>query len=148
MALGNRIWGHNPVLDWLGDCDVALVLGSNLPYRSTSGVGLKLPQKIVHVLLDGDYIGKNFDTDVGITANSGAVVRQFLSAAGDTDASAGDDYRNEVASPQGANLLPACRNSGAPSSAPGSPSAPSSPTTPSSPWTPLCRPTAPYAASK
>ncbi|MXZ89991.1 MAG: thiamine pyrophosphate-binding protein [Chloroflexi bacterium] len=97
MALGNRIWGHNPVLDWLGDCDVALVLGSNLPYRSTAGVGLKLPQKIVHVLLDGDYIGKNFDTEVGITANSGAVARQFLSAAGDTDISAGDDYRNEVA---------------------------------------------------
>ena len=97
MALGNRIWGHNPVLDWLGDCDVALVLGSNLPYRSTAGVGLNLPQKIVHVLLDGDYIGKNFDTEVGITANSGAVVRQFLHAAGDTDVSAGDDYRSEIA---------------------------------------------------
>jgi len=97
MALGNRIWGQNPVLDWLGDCDVALVLGSNLPYRSTSGVGLKLPEKIIHVMLDGDYIGRNYETEVGIPANSGAVVRQFLSAAGNTDIGSTDEYRNEVA---------------------------------------------------
>ena len=97
MALGNRIWGQNPVLDWMGECDVALVLGSNLPYRSTSGVGLKLPKTVVHVLLDGDYIGKNYETAVPIAANSGAVVRQFLSAAGDADISVGDGYAGEVA---------------------------------------------------
>ncbi len=97
MALGNRIWGQNPVLDWLGECDVALVLGCNLPYRSTSGVGLKLPKTIVHVLLDGEYIGKNYETEVPIAANSGAVVRQFLNAAGDTDICASDAYRREVA---------------------------------------------------
>ena len=96
MALGNRIWGQNPVLDWLGECDVALVLGSNLPYRSTSGVGLKLPKTVVHVLLDGEYIGRNYDTEVPIAANSGAVVRQFLNAAGDTDIGASDAYRREV----------------------------------------------------
>ena len=96
MALGNRIWGQNPVLDWMGDCDVALVLGSNLPYRSTSGVGLKLPPTVIHVLLDGDYIGRNYETQVPIAANSGAVVRQFLSAAGDTDISVGDSYGREV----------------------------------------------------
>ena len=98
MALGNRIWGQNPALEWLGDCDVALALGSNLPYRSTAGVGLKLPETVIHVLLDGDYIGRNYDTAVGITANSGAVVRQLLDAAGDADRSVGDDYRAEVAS--------------------------------------------------
>ena len=97
MALGNRIWGQNPVLDWMGDCDVALVLGSNLPYRSTAGVGVKLPERIVHVMLDGDYIGRNYETEVGITANSGAVVRQFLHAAGDTDIGVGSEYRREIA---------------------------------------------------
>ena len=97
MALGNRIWGQNPVLDWMGDCDVALVLGSNLPYRSTSGIGLKLPPTVIHVLLDGDYIGRNYETQVPIAANSGAVVRQFLSAAGDTDISVGESYGREVA---------------------------------------------------
>ena len=97
MALGNRIWGQNPALEWLGSCDVALVLGSNLPYRSTAGVGVKLPETIIHVLLDGDYIGRNYDTAVGIAANSGAVARQFLHAAGNADISVGDDYRAEVA---------------------------------------------------
>lgn len=101
MALGNRIWGRNPALDWLGDCDAALVLGSNLPYRSTAGVGLKLPETVIHVLLDGEYIGKNYDTEVGIAANSGAVVRQFLDAAGNADVGASDAYRAEVANLKG-----------------------------------------------
>ena len=101
MALGNRIWGGNPALDWLGDCDVALVLGSNLPYRSTAGVGLKLPETVIHVLLDGEYIGKNYDTEVGIAANSGAVARQFLNAAGNADSGASDEYRAEVANLKG-----------------------------------------------
>ena len=101
MALGNRIWGRNPVLDWLGDCDVALALGSNLPYRSTAGVGLKLPETVIHVLLDGEYIGKNYATEVGIAANSGAVVRQFLNAAGNSDIGASDEYRAEVANLKG-----------------------------------------------
>ena len=97
MALGNRIWGQNPVLDWLGECDVALVLGSNLPYRSTAGVGVKLPQSVIHVMLDGDYIGKNYATEVGIAANSGAVVRQFLHAAGNADVESSKSYQAEVA---------------------------------------------------
>lgn len=101
MALGNRIWGGNPALDWLGDCDVALVLGSNLPYRSTAGVGLKLPETVIHVLLDGEYIGKNYDTEVGIAANSGAVARQLLNAAGNADIGASDEYRAEVANLKG-----------------------------------------------
>ena len=97
MALGNRIWGHNPVLEWLGDCDVALVLGSNLPYRSTAGVGVNLPKTVIHTLLDADYIGKNYATTVGIAANSGAVARQFLHAAGNDDISSGSAYRAEIA---------------------------------------------------
>ena len=97
MALGNRIWGQNPALDWLGECDVALVLGSNLPYRSTAGVGVKLPQSVIHVMLDGDYIGKNYATEVGIAANSGAVVRQFLHAAGNADVESSSAYQDEVA---------------------------------------------------
>ena len=101
MALGNRIWGGNPALDWLGDCDVALVLGSNLPYRSTAGVGLKLPETVIHVLLDGEYIGKNYDTEVGIAANSGAVARQLLNAAGNAGIGASDEYRAEVANLKG-----------------------------------------------
>ena len=118
MALGNRIWGQNPVLDWMGDCDVALVLGSNLPYRSTSGIGLKLPPTVIHVLLDGDYIGRNYETQVPIAANSGAVVRQFLSAAGDADISVGDSYGREVAELK-QRITTACKSNGVRNCAPG-----------------------------
>lgn len=98
QALGRRIWGENPVQDWLGSCDLVLVLGSILPQRSTIGVQLKLPDIVVHVLLDGEAIGKNYPATVPIVANSQAVVRQWLDAIGDTDVSKSDSFRNEVGS--------------------------------------------------
>ena len=50
QALGKRIWGDNPVQEWLGTCDVGVVLGAALNYRTTAGVGLKLPKTLIHVL--------------------------------------------------------------------------------------------------
>ena len=58
QALGGRIWGENPVKEWLSPCDLVLVLGSILSYRSTAGVQLNLPETVVHVLLDGDAIAE------------------------------------------------------------------------------------------
>ena len=98
QALGKRIWGENPVQEWLGTCDFALVLGSILPYRSTAGVGLKLPGDLVHVLLDGDSIGKNYPATVSLVANSRAVVRQLLDGIGSRDVSKGEAFRAEVTS--------------------------------------------------
>ncbi len=98
QALGGRIWGENPVHEWLGSCDLVLVLGSILSYRSTAGVGLKLPETMVHVLLDGESIGKNYQATVPIVANSQAVVRQWLDAIGKGDVYKGDSFRREVAS--------------------------------------------------
>ena len=98
QALGKRIWGENPVQDWLGTCDVAIVLGSALPYRTTAGVGLKLPETVIHVLMDKELIGKNYATIMPIVANSQAVVRQWLAAIGSREVGKGDAYRTEVAS--------------------------------------------------
>ena len=100
QAMGRRIWGENPVQEWLGTCDVAVVLGSALPHRSTSGVGLKLPESIIHVLMDGDTIGKNYPAAVAIQGNSGAVVSQWLDAIGNRDVYKGNDYQAEVKSLQ------------------------------------------------
>ena len=96
QALGRRIWGDNPVQDWIGSCDAALVLGSTLYYRSTVGVGLNLPKNIIQVLLDGDSIGKNYDTTVPIVANSEAVVSQLLEGIGTSDVDKGKAYRDEI----------------------------------------------------
>ena len=98
QALGGRIWGVNPVQEWLGTCDLVVVLGSILPQRSTTGVRLQLPDKVVHVLLDGEAIGKNYPAAVPIVANSQAVVRQWNAALGATDVSKGAAYRSEIAS--------------------------------------------------
>ena len=96
QAMGKRIWGENHVQEWLGTCDFALVLGSILPYRSTVGVGLKLPGNLAHVLLDGDSIGKNYPATVSLVANSRAVVRQLLDGIGSRDVSKGGGFRSEV----------------------------------------------------
>ncbi len=101
QVLGRRIWGENPVQEWLGGCDLVVVLGSILPYRSTAGVQLKLPETVVHVLLDGESIGKNYEAAVPIVANSQAVVQQWLAAIGDTDVHKGDAYAAEVESVRG-----------------------------------------------
>ena len=98
QILGRRIWGENPVQEWLGTCDLVVVLGAILPQRSTIGIQVQLPKDMVHVLLDGDAIGKNYFATVPIVANSQAVVRQWLSAIGGLDVYKGDSFRDEVAS--------------------------------------------------
>ena len=96
QILGQRIWGENPLQEWISTCDVVLVLGSILPLRSTVGVGLKLPPTVVHVLLDGESIGKNYATEIPIAASSRAVARQLLEGIGGQDVYKGDSYRKEI----------------------------------------------------
>jgi len=96
QALGKRIWGENPLQEWLGTCDVGVVLGSALNYRTTVGVGLKLPKTIIHVLLDGEIIGKNYDTEIPIQGESRAVVRQWLDAIGSRDVERSREFKSEV----------------------------------------------------
>ncbi len=98
QMLGGRIWGENPAQKWLSTCDAVVILGSIMPYRSTAGVQLKLPETVIHVLLDCDSIGKNYAAAVPIVANSQAVARQWLDAIGDSDVGKGQSYLNEVAS--------------------------------------------------
>ena len=96
QILGQRIWGENPLQEWISTCDVVLVLGSILPLRSTVGVGLKLPETMIHVLLDRESIGKNYTTEIPITASSRAVARQLLEGIGSRDVYKGDSYRKEI----------------------------------------------------
>jgi acetolactate synthase-1/2/3 large subunit len=98
QIMGKRIWGENPVQDWLGTCDLAIVLGSIMPQRSTSGIGLQMPSDIVHVLLDGEAIGKNYPATVPIVANSQAVVQQWLSAIGNQDVHKGRAFEDDIVS--------------------------------------------------
>ena len=98
QIMGKRIWGENPVQDWLGTCDLVVVLGSIMPQRSTTGIGLQMPKDIVHVLLDGEAIGKNYPATVPIVANSQAVVQQWLGAIGTQDVHKGKSYEDDISS--------------------------------------------------
>ncbi|MDP6496326.1 MAG: thiamine pyrophosphate-binding protein [Dehalococcoidia bacterium] len=101
QIMGRRIWGENPVQEWLGTCDLVVVLGSIMPHRSTSGIGLQLPNDMVHVLLDGEAIGKNYSATVPIVANSQAVVQQWLGAIGDQDVHKGAAFQDDIKSIRG-----------------------------------------------
>ena len=101
QIMGNRIWGKNPVQEWLGTCDLVVVLGSIMPQRSTAGIGLQLPKDIVHVLLDGEAIGKNYEATVPIVANSQAVVQQWLGAIGGQDVHKGSEFQDDIAAIRG-----------------------------------------------
>ena len=98
QIMGKRIWGENPVQDWLGTCDLVVVLGSIMPQRSTTGIGLQMPKDIVHVLLDGEAIGKNYSATVPIVANSQAVVQQWLGAIGTQDVHKGKSFEDDISS--------------------------------------------------
>ena len=98
QIMGKRIWGENPVQDWLGTCDLVVVLGSIMPQRSTTGIGLQMPMDIVHVLLDGEAIGKNYPATVPIVANSQAVVQQWLGAIGTQDVHKGKAFEDDISS--------------------------------------------------
>ena len=101
QALGRRIWGENPVQDFIASCDVALVAGSFLQYRSTAGTALRMPETLIHVLLDGEAIGKNYPSSVPIVANSKAAITQIISIIGDKDVYKGDSFRREVSELRG-----------------------------------------------
>lgn len=96
QALGRHIWGTNSALDFIPECDLALVVGSILPYRSTAQMDLRMPENLIHVLLDGDSIGKNYAASIPIVANSKAALVQTMSGLGDGDHQTSDAYRKEV----------------------------------------------------
>ena len=93
QALGRHIWGTNSALDFIPECDLALVVGSILPYRSTAQMDLRMPENLIHVLLDGDSIGKNYAASIPIVANSKAALVQTMSGLGDGDHQTSDAYR-------------------------------------------------------
>ncbi|MBI2855354.1 MAG: thiamine pyrophosphate-binding protein [Chloroflexi bacterium] len=79
-SLGGRVYGQNPIRDFLADCDCLLVVGSSLPYRTTAGVGLKLPRRIVHVDIDSQVFGKTYPPELEIEADARAVLAQLVHA--------------------------------------------------------------------
>ena len=77
-CLGQRIWGRNPIHEFIPRCDLVLALGAGLLHRSTVEIGLQFPSQLVQVVLDRDYLGRNYPISTGIVADAGVVMQQLL----------------------------------------------------------------------
>jgi acetolactate synthase-1/2/3 large subunit len=77
-SIGGRVYGRNPVFDFIAGCDVALVVGASLPYRITAGTGLKLPSKLIHDDIDAGVFGKNYPAAVPLNGDAKAILGQLV----------------------------------------------------------------------
>jgi len=77
-SIGGRVYGRNPVFDFIGGCDAALVVGGSLPYRITAGTGLKLPAQLVHIDIDPSAFDRNYPAAVRVTGDAKAALGQLI----------------------------------------------------------------------
>ncbi|MSQ11696.1 MAG: thiamine pyrophosphate-binding protein [Dehalococcoidia bacterium] len=101
LALGcaraGRVYGPNPLHEYLPMCDVALVLGRRLAYNQTVGVGLGLPPRLIHVDIDPGVFGKNYPPTIAVQGDVKTVLRQRLEALRGKALSKGDARLREIA---------------------------------------------------
>ena len=96
-ALGESIWGRNPVTEFIRTCDLVLVAGSILGYKSTVLMDIQLPETLIHILMDENGFGLNYAAAIPIVANSQKALSHILSLLNDKDVDKGGPYRNEIA---------------------------------------------------
>ena len=95
-CLGQRIWADNPVHDFIPGCDLVLGLGSGFIHRSTVQLGVRLPEQLIQVVADPDYLGRNYPVSLGIVADGGVVASQLLERVQGLDLSTSPGYRDEI----------------------------------------------------
>ncbi|MFC7325677.1 thiamine pyrophosphate-binding protein [Halorubrum rutilum] len=61
--------------DLLAAADVGLVVGSDLDAVATASWSAPMPDRLVHVTLDGDDIGFGYEADLGVVADADAFLR-------------------------------------------------------------------------
>jgi acetolactate synthase-1/2/3 large subunit len=77
-SIGGRVYGQNPVFEFIERCEVVLAVGARLPFRATTGVGLKFPPKLIHIDVDPEVFNKNFGATVAIAGDAKAVLGQLV----------------------------------------------------------------------
>lgn len=83
LALGYRP-SDRTVSSLLEQADALLVAGSRLTANQTIEWRMKLPERLVHVDIDEDEIGKNYPAEVGLGGDAKAVLGQLLAELGDS----------------------------------------------------------------
>ena len=91
-VLGGRVWGENPVQAYASTCDAAIIVGTSMPFRSTKGVALKLPEDLVRIDLDPSMFGRNYPVRVGIAGDAGQVLAALTTAIGEPRTSSPEEH--------------------------------------------------------
>jgi thiamine pyrophosphate-dependent acetolactate synthase large subunit-like protein len=95
-SIGGRVYGRNPLFQFIESCDVALVVGASLPYRITAGTGLRLPRQLVHADIDAGVFGKNYPPSVAVCGDAKAVLGQMLKALEEKHLAKSEAFEKEV----------------------------------------------------
>ncbi|MGQ9632242.1 MAG: thiamine pyrophosphate-binding protein [bacterium] len=81
LSLGN--WGvEEAVAKLLGECDVALAVGTRFGNRSTNQWNLKLPRNLIQIDIDPGEIGKNYPASLDIVGDAKSILREILNRIG------------------------------------------------------------------
>ncbi|MFO8114204.1 MAG: thiamine pyrophosphate-binding protein [Halorubrum sp.] len=69
----------------LAAADVGLVVGSDLDAVATASWSVSMPDRLVHVTLDGDDVGFGYETELGIVADADRFLRAVAERLGASD---------------------------------------------------------------
>ena len=71
---------QDPLKPFVNSLDVVLVVGSSLSHFRVKSQGLEQPPNLIHVDIDGESIGKWYDSTVSLVGDAKTVLRQLNSA--------------------------------------------------------------------
>lgn len=77
-AFGYRWSAESPVIPLMKDSDLAIAIGTGLGVRTTGNQTMPLADKLIHIDIDPDEIGKRYPTTLGIVADAAATLRALL----------------------------------------------------------------------
>jgi acetolactate synthase I/II/III large subunit len=76
-AVGNRNWGDNPLIDFINRCDLVIVIGACLPYRSTVDLGIEMPENLIHITQDENLFDLNYKARIKLKSRGDRVIKEL-----------------------------------------------------------------------
>jgi len=80
LSLGGAYYGFGPVRWATSDADVILAVGTRLTWQMRPGTAPQPTQRLIHVDVDSEVIGKNFPAEIAIAADAKESLRAILEA--------------------------------------------------------------------
>ena len=91
QVLGNRIWGNNPIHEYIAECDLLVAFGAALPYQTTNSIDLHFPDITIQTCLNPSLLGRNVDIKLGIVGDADYIAIEILEMVKNSDVFKGND---------------------------------------------------------